>query len=305
MEKDRNPEISVIMGVYNQWDRDALRSAVESVLNQTFRNFEFIIYDDGSDAEAAGYIKELEKLDRRIILIGREENHGLAFSLNACISRSRGHYIARMDADDISLRDRLMVQYEFLEAHPEYAWCGCNAELFDEEGVWGERCMPEIPGDKDYLPFSPFIHPTVMYRRSLFETNGGYRVSPETFRCEDYEIFMRLHQAGCTGYNIPCFLFQYRENQDSFRKRKLEYRINEMKIRYQNFKKMHLLFPMGWLYVIRPLVGGVLPVSLVAWMKRKESGYKYGRKSKTEGETAILSADFAAKSGILSDGFKV
>lgn len=162
-------QVSVIMGVYNQWNREALQKAVKSILNQTLTDFEFIIYDDGSDPEVAGYIRELEKLDERIVLIGKEENHGLAFSLNMCIGAAKGKYIARMDADDIALPERLQVQYDFMEQHKEYAWCGCNTRLFDENGVWGERKMPELPSDKDYLPFSPFIHPTVMYRRKLFE----------------------------------------------------------------------------------------------------------------------------------------
>ncbi len=81
----------------------------------TLTDFEFIIYDDGSDPEVAGYIRELEKLDERIVLIGKEENHGLAFSLNMCIGAAKGKYIARMDADDIALPERLQVQYDFME----------------------------------------------------------------------------------------------------------------------------------------------------------------------------------------------
>ena len=267
-------QVSVIMGVYNQWNREALQKAVKSILNQTLTDFEFIIYDDGSDPEVAGYIRELEKLDERIVLIGKEENHGLAFSLNMCIGAAKGKYIARMDADDIALPERLQVQYDFMEQHKEYAWCGCNTRLFDENGVWGERKMPELPSDKDYLPFSPFIHPTVMYRRKLFEKNEGYHVSPETLRCEDYEIFMRLHQLGYQGYNIQQYLFAYREDKQSFQKRRFHFRINEAKLRYRNFKAMHLLFPLGWLYVIRPVVGGLIPPGIVALLKRGETWWK-------------------------------
>lgn len=269
--------VSVIMGVYNQWNREALEDAVKSILNQTLTDFEFIIYDDGSDSEVGGYIKELEKLDERIILIGKEENHGLAFSLNMCIGASKGKYIARMDADDIALPKRLQTQFDFMESHPEYAWCGCNAKLFDDKGVWGERKMPEIPQDRDYLPFSPFIHPTVMYRKTLFEDNEGYHVSSETLRCEDYEIFMRLHQLGYKGYNIQQKLFAYREDKQSFEKRKFKFRVNEAKLRYRNFKEMHLLIPFGWLYVIRPIIGGLMPASFVAWLKRMETKRKYHR----------------------------
>ena len=94
--------ISVIMGVYNQNDEKVLREAVDSILNQTFKDFEFIIYDDGSQPDAALILEKIKKIDPRIVLIGQEKNHGLAFSLNACIEQARGKYIARMDADDIS-----------------------------------------------------------------------------------------------------------------------------------------------------------------------------------------------------------
>ncbi len=269
--RERTPEISVIMGVYNQWDRDALHKAVQSILAQTFQNFEFIIYDDGSSPDAAGYIRELKMLDKRIILIGREENHGLAFSLNACIGLAKGRYIARMDADDFSYPERLRVQYDFLESNPAYAWCGCNTDLFDEKGIWGKRKMPERPEYRDYLKYSPYIHPTVMYRREIFDHNGGYMDTEETLRCEDYEIFMRLRRKGLRGYNIQQDLFCYREDKESFHKRKMKYRINEAKLRFRNFKAMGILLPFGWLYVLRPLAGGILPAGWIAWLKRKES----------------------------------
>lgn len=104
------PEISVIMGVYNELNKDILMEAVNSILHQTFEDFEFIIYDDGSCPEAATLLREVEGLDERIKLIGQDENHGLAFSLNACIDEAKGKYIARMDADDISYPERLMKQ---------------------------------------------------------------------------------------------------------------------------------------------------------------------------------------------------
>ena len=262
--------VSVIMGVYNQHDRETLHYAVDSILNQSFRDFEFIIYDDGSDPEAGKLIKELEGLDPRIILIGRGQNHGLAFSLNSCISRARGRYIARMDADDYSHPDRLQVQLDFMDAHPDVAWCGCNVRLFDAGGVWGSRQMPETPDKRDYLRFSPFVHPTVMYRSSVIR-DERYLESKETLRCEDYEIFMRLTRKGLIGKNIQQELFDYREDKDSFQRRKLRYRLNEAKVRCRNFRELGILFPTGWLYVVRPVVGAVLPNSLLRWLKKKES----------------------------------
>lgn len=265
------PEISVIMGVYNQFNKDILLAAVNSILNQSFTDFEFIIYDDGSHPEAAALLEEVQQMDERIVLIGQEENHGLAFSLNACIDVARGKYIARMDADDISYPERLKKQKEFLEQNPEFAWVGCNIEICDEKGIWGRRKMPERPKESDYLKYSPYAHPTVMYRAEIFDTNQGYVDSKETLRCEDYEIFMRLREAGLKGANIQEYLFCYREDKESYKKRRIKYRFNEAKCRYRNFKSMGILFPVGWIFVLRPIVACFIPARVLAWVKRRES----------------------------------
>ena len=267
-------KISVIMGVYNQYDNTQLHAAVDSILAQSETDFEFIIYNDGSVAEVAESINKLKEIDDRIIIIDAKENNGLAFSLNMCIERAKGKYIARMDADDISYQERFKEQVQFLDEHPEYHWCGCNAVLFDETGEWGERIMPESPENKDFLKFSPYIHPSVMYRAELFTEAGRYNVNEETLRCEDYEIFMRFHNQGYRGYNIQKKLFGYRENRASYNKRKIKFRINEAKIRYRNFKEMGMLTAKGWIYVIRPLVGVFVPNKLLYKIKRKKDEKK-------------------------------
>lgn len=264
------PTISVIMGVYNQRDEVALHDAVNSILQQTYSDFEFIIWDDGSDTQSAEMIHKLSDLDERIIVAGKEENRGLAFSLNECIKLARGKYIARMDADDISLPERFEKQVIFLETHPEYGWCGVNTELFDKDGVWGYRPMPEVPQMRDYFQYSPYVHPSVMFRAVLFDEEQGYLATQETLRCEDYEIFMNLVQRGQRGYNLQETLFQYRETRDSYRKRKVCYRINEAKTRYRNYKKMGKLFPVGWIYVLRPLAACLIPPQVLEWIKRSE-----------------------------------
>lgn len=259
------------MGVYNQLNKEQLTMAVDSILNQTEKNLEYVIYDDGSEEVASAYIRELASKDRRILLIGKEQNHGLAFSLNECIGEASGQYIARMDADDISHPDRLRRQIDYLENNSEYAWVGCNAKLIDDEGIWGQRNMPERPDEKDYLRFSPYIHPTVVYRRELFENHGGYIATKETLRCEDYEIFMRLRRLGYRGYNLQECLLQYREDRASYKKRKWKYRVNETKLRFRNFKQMKLLFPFGWAYALRPMIGFFVPNLLIRKIKQGES----------------------------------
>lgn len=277
------PLVSVIMGVFNQWDEKVLQESVNSILNQTYSKFEFIIWDDGSHPDAAKLVQKLTGLDRRIIVAGREHNRGLAYSLNECIRLAGGKYIARMDADDISKPLRIEKQVRFLETHPEYGWCGTGAELFDEKGVWGSRPMPEIPGMQDYFRYSPFIHPSVMFRAELFDENMGYLASEETLRCEDYEIFMHLARHGQQGYNLQENLFCYRETRDSYKKRKVKFRLNEAKIRYRNYKKMGLLFPAGWLYVLRPIAACLIPAKILEIVKRFE-GSRFKRMEDTKGQ---------------------
>ena len=288
----RKPLISVIMGVYNQWDIEALKRAVNSVLAQSRPDFEFIIWNDGSEQWVADELRKLCVLDKRIILAGRDENKGLAFSLNECIKLARGKYIARMDADDECLPTRFAKQVEFLDSNPEYAWCGTCAELFDEKGVWGYRHMPENPGVKDYYRYSPYIHPSVMFRRDVFDKNTGYLEEEETYKCEDYEIFMRLMQKGLKGYNIQEPLFRYHESYASYRLRKPCYRVSEAKVRFVNYRKMGILFPFGWIYVLRPLVGCVLPGFVIGLCKRTE-----GRIARAERES--LSGRFDTEEKII------
>ncbi len=265
---EKRPAISVIMSVYNQKDGKRLEEAVQSILRQSFTDFEFIIYNDGSEKELAEGLREFERTDKRVRVISSPENHGLAYSLNTCIDVAEGKYLARMDDDDISADSRLQVQFDFMESHPEVAYVGCNAKLMDGSGVWGCRKMPERPDRKSFLKCSPFIHPTVMIRREVFQEGNAYSDSKENWRCEDYELFMRLHKLGYRGENIQEDLFFYREDRDSYAKRKFRYRMDEMRIRRRNFKELGILYPFGWFYVIRPLLAAAVPDGLI-WRARK------------------------------------
>ncbi len=263
--------VTVVMGVYNQDNKEELEEAVRSILEQTMKRWELIICDDGSDSEAARNLKEYEKRDERIRVIRHAQNRGLAATLNTCIAQARGKYIARMDADDISRPQRLERQVWFLETHHQYAFVGSNADLIDENGVWGTRTMPERPERKDFLPYSPFIHPSVMVRREVYLMSGGYYVSKETWRCEDYELFMRLYALGYVGYNMQEVLFCYREDKACYERRKFRYRLDEAKIRRRNFKNLGMEGPVAWLYTIRPVAAGLLPVSVLIHLKRRRA----------------------------------
>lgn len=268
MEQEIIPEISIIMGVYNPGNYRYLEASVQSILNQTFKNFEFIIYDDGSHAEAAQIIKKLQLKDKRIRIMRCDTNHGLAFSLNQCIDVAKGKYLARMDDDDISFPQRLEREYAFLETHPEYDWVGCNALILSDSEIVGIRKMAEIPNQYNFLPFSPYVHPSVMFRRELFEQGNKYNISQETLRCEDYELFMKLYQQGYIGYNIQECLFVYRENLASYHRRTVKSRWCEMKIRRNNFCKIGLPRGRRMLYILRPLFTVLIPRTVIIQYKK-------------------------------------
>ena len=282
MANDRGAPVgvSVIMGIYNdQLEEEQLDAAVQSVLDQTYEDFEFIIYDDGSVPEVSDHILSLGMRDERIIVTGSRYNNGLGFSLNRCIELARGKYIARMDADDESLPERFKKQIEFLENNPQYSWCGTNALLFDDQGEWEHTTRPEIPRIEDFYRFSPYIHPSVMYRANLFygeedadadrKKENYYSEIREALRCEDYEIFMRLMQMGYLGYNLQEELFRYRVDRSNYHKRSLGDCVNEAKIRYRSFERMGLGLPEKLIYSARPVVSFFVPRWMAKLLKRR------------------------------------
>ena len=261
--------VSVIMGVYNP-NHSQLEKAVHSIIEQSFTNWEMILFDDGSSEKYKDEISELANLDSRIHCFRNEKNKGLASALNECISLTKGKYIARMDGDDISLKERFKKQVDFLNHNPEYAWVGCSAYLLSGEEIWGVRRMKEVPQAKDFLKHSPYMHPTVMFRREALESCQGYNASKKTRRCEDYELFIRLHKKAYQGYNINELLFAYREDYDAYGRRTLKNRFYEMQIRYWGFKELGILKGTTLHHVIRPMIGGLIPVALLYKMKKKQ-----------------------------------
>lgn len=270
------PEISILMGTYNEKSRKTTALAIDSMLNQTFTDFEFMICDDGSEAEFFQWLQRYCRKDSRIILLHNEKNHGLAFSLNRCLRHASGIYVARMDADDIAKPERLEKQAAFLRQHEEYALVGCNAQLICGQCVWGERKMEERPQKDSFLNTSPFIHPAVMIRRNVLETHGGYCERREILRTEDYELFMRLYAKGCRGYNLQEALFIYREERWSYAKRKYRYRINECRVRLHGFRKLGILYG-NLRYVMKPLAAGLVPSGFMIMLRRK----RYGKADRT------------------------
>lgn len=295
--KETPVKVSVIMGVYNPVSEAGLWQAVDSIRRQTFKEWELILCDDGSDASHSAMIGRLAGMDERIVFLRNEENMGLGYSLNRCLHRAMGKYIARMDDDDISKEERLEKEYTFLERHPQYEWVGSNAELFDAGGTWGTDYVPRFPRAEDFLRYSPYIHPSVMFRRRFLVECGGYQTTELTRRCEDYELFMRLHGQGARGYNIQESLLAYREDETSYRKRTAKTRGREAAVRLDGFRKLGILRPDTFHYVLRPLVAGVVPSAILRYARGIKRGNKaHGNEVRGNGTRARM---VARHSGLL------
>lgn len=269
------PLISVIMGTYNETDRTQVERAVDSILGQTLTDFEYIICDDGSKPEFYQWLKGFCAKDTRIRLLRNRKNRGLSGTLNRCFQYALGKYIARMDADDISLPWRLEKQLAFLEANTDYTLVGCNVGMMDKDILWGKRILKTCPTKYDFLQTSAFIHPAVMMRREVMERLHGYAVGKKFLRVEDYDFFMRVYAAGFVGYNMQEVLFFYREGAASYHRRKYRFRINECRIRFGGFLRLGIL--KGNLrYVLKPLVVGLIPMPILRRYRvwKFGSGYK-------------------------------
>ena len=263
------PEISVIMGVYNCKDIRLLKKSVSSIINQTFTDWEFIICNDGSTDNTLNILKNIEKMDSRIRIISYETNMGLANALNHCINVARGNYIARQDDDDTSVSTRFEKQIAAFRDNPNIAIVGTFANVVDDNGVWGQFIVDEKPKKTSFLWTNPFAHPTVMMKKDALVGVGGYRVSKETRRCEDYDLFMRMYAAGYSGINLTEKLYNYRIINDHKKHRPMKYRIDEAVVRAKGYRILKL-YPKGIVYICKPIIIGLIPQSVFKRIRKKQ-----------------------------------
>lgn len=210
------PKVSVVMSVYN--GKRYLREAVESILNQTFTDFEFLIVDDGSTDSTWVILTEYADGDQRVRLFKNEENIGLTKSLNKGLKLAKGEYIARHDADDVSLPNRFKLQTRFLDEHLEVGAIGSFAEVINEQGIsLGQSQVPiEHESIQAYLLVNNCLyHSSLMARRSLVETLGGY--NEELRYAQDYDLWWRLSKLARLA-NLPNKLILVRRSVKSLTK---------------------------------------------------------------------------------------
>jgi len=207
----KNPEVTVLMSVYN--GEKYLRESIDSILNQTFKDFEFLIINDGSTDKTAEILKSYS--DPRIEIMNNPKNIGLAKSLNKGLKIAKGKYIARQDADDISLFNRLEIESEFLDTHQEIGLVGTWFTVICDNG---DEMINRCPNTKNalikktLLKKNQFAHGSVMFRKKCIEKTGFYR--GEFKLSQDYDFWLRISENYKVA-NIPLYLHKWRFLYDS------------------------------------------------------------------------------------------
>jgi len=203
--------ISIITCVYNQ--SKYILQTILSVLDQTYKNFEYIILDDGSIDATTEIIKSIN--DPRVKLIRNEKNLGLTKSLNIALSYATRKYIVRLDGDDIMVPNRLAVQLKFMNTNPEIALCGSRAILINEVGSQ-IRISDSVPKTDEMLKFllwdNCLIHSSVIFRKKCIEAIGGY--NENYVRTQDYNLwvdFIKKYSIAC----LPYFLIGWRDHSEN------------------------------------------------------------------------------------------
>ncbi|MDD4489406.1 MAG: glycosyltransferase family A protein [Paludibacter sp.] len=196
--------VSILMPVYNA--ELYLSEAIQSMLNQTYTDFELIILDDCSTDNSAAVVHAFS--DTRIVYHRNEVNSGLANNLNTGLKLAKGKYIARMDGDDISLPHRLQTQVDFLESHPDIDLCSCAMQMFGADNqLWIRDRDPEQV-KITMMFYSAVLHASSVFRRDVFEKNNLY-YNQETFPAEDYDLWARA-AFYCRMVNLPDVMYLYR-----------------------------------------------------------------------------------------------
>ncbi len=268
--KDR-PLVSVIMGVYNC--EETVRASIESIIRQSYENWEFIICDDCSEDATYDICREYARKDKRFIILRNRQNRKLAAALNRCLARAQGKYIARMDADDISLPKRLEREVSFLEKHPQIDAAGCCCYITDGKEIISKRRYKEHPQKKDLLFRPPFAHPAICVKKEVYDSLQGYTKDKKIVRAQDLEFWFRFYENGFTGYNLQEYLFQYRESFSDYKKRSLKTGVQTAKVFLEGYKRLHVpwcLYPLA----CKPVLSALLPDRLLYWF---HNGGEYAR----------------------------
>jgi len=256
------PKISVIMAEYNT-EPKTLKSAIRSILKQSFKEFELIIVDDKSSTDVEKIISYFN--DPRIRSIKNTKNLGSAYSRDRAIKSATADYVAIMDADDISKKNRLFILYSFIKKNPQYDVVGSLAEEFGDDGVCGVIGWPGENTIRDLIRGKMVVHASSIINKKAYlmtRYDSYYR------RAQDYVLFCQMSIRGSRMYTIDQVLYRYRVNRSDLKKRGIRKRRYEIEARIKLYPKMQAT-PYEYLFVIKCIMAGLVPVWLTRLYRKK------------------------------------
>lgn len=263
-----NPKVSIIMGIYNC--EDTLAKSIESVVNQTYDNWELIMCDDCSMDKTYDIAEKYQKMyPNKIKVIKNKKNMSLGPTLNKCLKYVSGYYIARHDGDDLYVKDKLEKQVYFLQHNKEIDLVGTGMKIFDENGVYGERFSKKEPEGKDLMKGTTFAHATIMAKSSVYKELKGYSESLDRKGVEDYDLWFRFFEKGFKGYNLQEALYEVREDRNAYKRKNIKRRINEIKTMISGRKILKLNSKYNFL-IIKPIITAIIPARILRVYHRKK-----------------------------------
>ena len=246
--------MSIVVPTYNCLEY--IDECMRSLLNQSYENIEIVMCDDCSTDGTREKLQEYAS-DSRVKILYNEKNMRQAYTRNKCLEACGGQYIMMQDADDVAELNRVEKLLESFEDGIDFVSSGCY--WFDEKGRYRDWIFDNVyPVKKNLLWGIPHVHAATMFRAECLKTVGGYRTGKHLARAEDYDMIMNLYAAGYKGKNIPDLLYGYRVDRDALERRTFSTRIDECFIRAHGFKANKILWPVGWLYIFKPILAHVV-----------------------------------------------
>lgn len=263
------PKISIISGIFNC--ADTLPAAIDSIICQTFADWEWIMCDDGStDNTYAVAERFCSKYPKKMFLLKNSKNMGLNYTLNRCLQVAQGEYIARMDGDDISLPERFEKEVAALDASPSLAVVSCPMVYFDEKGDWGKGNLSNVwPKSEQLVHGTVHCHAPCMLRANVMRQVGGYSEEKRLLRVEDWHLWIKIYATGAQGMNLPEYLYKMRDDRNAMGRRKFKFRFNEAYVSALAVKTFHLP-KWKYIYALRPIIVGLLPKPIYITLHRKK-----------------------------------
>ena len=258
-QKKTCPLVSIIIAVHN--GASFIDDCLSAIVNQTYNNLEIIICDDASTDNSIAHLESWRSLDSRIVVLKNETNLFAGATRNRCFKVAKGKYLCLQDIDDVSHLDRVEKLVNVLEAE-DVDFVSSAMECFDRSIQDISTVMVqknEYPNKNNFLWGISFNHPATMFTSTCINDVGGYRISPETRRCEDYDLFMRLYQKGYKGKNISEPLYYYRYDRETIHRGATKASVlGEYHVRKKNYAKFNFPYVVSLFFAFKPFASYVI-----------------------------------------------